>query len=109
METSARVKGTLTHSRVLARFGQALADPTRARVLLALADGPGHPAELAELAGTSRQALSNHLAYLRGSGLVVAVPQGRRVRYELADERIRHALRDLLSLVLATDPDGDRS
>jgi len=53
----------------------------------------------------SRQSLSNHLACLRGCGLVVAVPEGRRVRYELADPRIGHALGDLLELVVAVDPD----
>jgi hypothetical protein len=34
----------------------------------------------------------------------VAVPQGRRTRYELADARLAHALGDLLRLVLAVDP-----
>lgn len=48
--------------------------------------------------------LSNHLACLRGCGLVVAVPQGRRTRYELADGRLAHALDDLLGLVLVVDP-----
>lgn len=43
----------------------------------------------------SRQNLSNHLACLRGCGLVVAVPQGRRVRYELGDAALAHALTDL--------------
>ncbi|RAO04328.1 HTH-type transcriptional regulator CmtR [Micromonospora noduli] len=95
---------TLTHGQVLARFGHALSDPVRARLLLALRDGPGYPAELADLLGTSRQNLSNHLACLRGCGLVVAVPEGRRSRYELADARLTHALGDLLGLVLAVDP-----
>ncbi|MFC6019465.1 ArsR/SmtB family transcription factor [Plantactinospora solaniradicis] len=95
---------TLTHGQVLARFGHALSDQTRARLLLALRDGPGYPAELAELLGATRQNLSNHLACLRGCGLVVAVPEGRRTRYELADPRIGHALTDLLGVVLAVDP-----
>ncbi|SHN13961.1 ArsR/SmtB family transcription factor [Cryptosporangium aurantiacum] len=95
---------TLTHGAVLARFGHALSDPTRARLLLALREAPGYPAELADLLGVSRQKLSNHLACLRGCGLVVAVPEGRRSRYELADARLRHALGDLLGLVLAVDP-----
>ena len=95
---------TLTHGQVLARFGHALSDATRARLLLALRDAPGYPADLAELLGVTRQNLSNHLACLRGCGLVVAVPEGRRTRYELADPRIRHALGDLLGLVLAVDP-----
>jgi ArsR family transcriptional regulator, cadmium/lead-responsive transcriptional repressor len=95
---------TLTYGQVLARFGHALSDATRARVLLALRDAPGYPAELADLLAVSRQSLSNHLACLRGCGLVVAVPQGRRTRYELADPRLGHALGDLLGVVLAVDP-----
>ena len=95
---------TLTHADVLARFGHALSDPTRARLLLALREAPGYPAQLAELLGVSRQNLSNHLACLRGCGLVVASPEGRRVRYELADRAVSHALGDLLGVVLAVDP-----
>jgi DNA-binding transcriptional ArsR family regulator len=92
------------HADVLARFGHALSDPTRARVMLALRDAPVYPAELAELLGVSRQSVSNHLSCLRGCGLVVAVPEGRRTRYELADARLGHALADLLGVVLAVDP-----
>jgi DNA-binding transcriptional ArsR family regulator len=95
---------TITDGEVLARFGHALSDATRSRLLLALRDAPGYPAELADRLGVTRQNLSNHLACLRGCGLVVAVPEGRRTRYELADTRIRHALGDLLGLVLAVDP-----
>jgi DNA-binding transcriptional ArsR family regulator len=95
---------TLVHGTVLARFGHALSDPTRARLLMALREAPGYPAELAGLLGVTRQNLSNHLACLRGCGLVVAAPEGRRTRYELADARIGHALGDLLGLVLVTDP-----
>ena len=93
-----------THAEVLSRFGHALSDPTRSRVLLALRDGPAYPADLAVALGVSRTNLSNHLACLRGCGLVVAVPEGRRTRYELADPRLVHALGDLLGVVLATDP-----
>ena len=95
---------TLVNGQALARFGHALSDPTRARLLLALREGPGYPAQLAERLGTTRQNLSNHLTCLRGCGLVVAVPEGRRTRYELADANIQHALGDLLGLVLAVDP-----
>lgn len=95
---------TLTHAPLLARFGYAVSDPTRARILLALADAPAYPSELAESLGVSRQSMSNHLACLRGCGLAVAVPDGRRSRYELADARLGHALRDLIGVVLAVDP-----
>ncbi|MBF6277235.1 MULTISPECIES: helix-turn-helix transcriptional regulator [Nocardia] len=95
---------TPLHSDALARFGHALSDPTRTQILLSLRTGPCYPSEMAERIGVSRQILSNHLACLRGCGLVVAVPEGRRSRYELADRRIADALGDLLGLVLAVDP-----
>ncbi|MGW6454391.1 ArsR/SmtB family transcription factor [Streptomyces sp. NPDC055078] len=90
---------------VLARFGRALADPIRCRVLLALRQAPAYPADLAETLGVSRTRLSNHLACLRDCGLVVTVPDGRRTRYELADERLGHALDDLLAVVVAVESD----
>jgi DNA-binding transcriptional ArsR family regulator len=95
---------TLTHAPVLARFGYAVSDPTRARILLALAEEPAYPSDLADAIGVSRQSMSNHLSCLRGCGLVVAVPDGRRTRYELADARLGHAIRDLIGVVLAVDP-----
>lgn len=94
----------LIHRDALTRFGYALSDTTRTQILLTLRSGPGYPSELAEQIGVSRQILSNHLACLRGCGLVVAVPEGRRNRYELADPRIGRALDDLVGLVLAVDP-----
>jgi DNA-binding transcriptional ArsR family regulator len=89
----------------LCRFGHALSDSTRMRALLILRDGPAYPADLATATGVTRQMMSNHLACLRGCGLVVATPEGRRARYELADSRIGHALDDLLALVLVVDPE----
>lgn len=94
---------TLTPYSVLARFGYALSDPVRAQVLLALRHAPSYPGELAELAGVSKQRLSNHLTCLRGCGLVVAVPEGRRVRYELADQKLGDALTALLDVVLVSE------
>lgn len=88
----------------LTRFGYALSDSTRTQILLRLSAGAAYPSELAEAIGVSRQTLSNHLACLRGCGLVVAVPEGRRARYELVDARLAHALDDLLGVVVAVDP-----
>ncbi|OEU85206.1 ArsR family transcriptional regulator [Streptomyces abyssalis] len=88
---------------VLVRFGRALADPIRCRLLLALREAPAHPSDLADALEISRTRLSNHLACLRDCGLVVAVPVGRRTRYELADPRIGHALDDLRTAVVAVD------
>lgn len=72
--------------------------------MLALGERAAYPSDLADLIGVSRQSLSNHLACLRGCGLVIAAPEGRRVRYELADPRLGHALANLLGVVLAVDP-----
>ncbi len=95
---------TLVRRDALVRFGYALSDPTRTQILLTLRDGARYPSDLADDIGVSRQIVSNHLACLRGCGLVVAVPEGRRARYELADPRIGRALDDLTGLVLAVDP-----
>lgn len=84
----------------LARVGMALADPTRRRVLVHLIGGGGYPAEMAEQFGTTRANLSNHLACLRECGLVTAAAEGRRIRYELADDRLADGLRILASLDL---------
>lgn len=95
---------TSTRRDALARFGYALSDTTRTSILLSLRQGARYPADLADDIGVSRQIVSNHLACLRGCGLVVAITEGRRSRYELADARIGRALDDLLGLVLAVDP-----
>jgi DNA-binding transcriptional ArsR family regulator len=90
---------------VLVRFGRALADPIRCRILLTLREAPAYPADLADALGVSRTRLSNHLACLRDCGLVVTAPDGRRTRYELADERLGHALDDLRTAVIAVEED----
>ncbi len=56
----------------LNRIGRALADPTRARILLSLLDAPSYPAELAQSLDLTRSNVSNHLACLRDCGIVLA-------------------------------------
>lgn len=92
-----------TREAVLARLGRALADPTRCRILLSLLDGARYPSQLATDLGLTRSNVSNHLACLRGCGLVVAAYAGRQVRYELADAHLGHALGELLKVVLAVE------
>jgi ArsR family transcriptional regulator, cadmium/lead-responsive transcriptional repressor len=87
----------------LGRVGAALADTTRRGILTRLLDGPAYPADLATALGTSRSSISNHLACLRGYGLVTAVREGRQVRYQLYDRRLARALRSLTRLSLPVD------
>ena len=95
---------TSTRLDAIRRVGKALADPTRAAILLTLLDEPRYPADLVDELGVTKQSVSNHLACLRDCGIVVAEPAGRRVLYDIADARLRHALHDLVGVVLAVDP-----
>lgn len=88
---------------VMNRLGRAMADPTRSRILLSLLGAPGYPAQLARDLGLSRTNVSNHLSCLRGCGIVVATPEGRQTRYDIADPHLTRALGALVDVVLAVD------
>lgn len=92
-----------SHVDAMNRLGRAMADPTRSRILLALLESPGYPAVLARGLGLTRSNVSNHLSCLRGCGIVVAQPEGRQTRYEIADPHLAVALRALVDLTLAVD------
>lgn len=65
------------------------ADPTRARVLMALVDGRALPASvLASEAGVTPQALSTQLAKLTGAGFLEAERSGRFRYYRLASRQV---------------------
>jgi DNA-binding transcriptional ArsR family regulator len=66
-----------------------LASPRRLELVHYLGEfGPVEVRCLAEHFGTTQPAISQHLAALRGVGLVEAVREGREVRYQLADPEI---------------------
>lgn len=88
---------------VMNRLGRAMADPTRSRILMRLLDEPAYPAGIADALGLTRQNVSNHLTCLRDCGIVVAEPQGRQARYEIADAHLAQALEGLMNVVLAVD------
>ena len=88
------------------RLGRAMADPTRSRLLLCLLRAPGYPAQLARELNLTRTNVSNHLACLRGCGIVVAEPEGRRTRYEIADPHLAAALTALVEVTLAVDEEA---
>ena len=85
------------------RLGRAMADSTRSRILLSLLEKPGYPAQLARDLELTRTNVANHLACLRACGIVVAIPEGRRTRYEIADPHITRALESLMDAVLMVD------
>lgn len=62
-----------------------LASPRRLEILHAIANGPMEVGRLAETIGATQPNVSQHLAMLRGAGLVEAERSGREVRYRLAD------------------------
>ena len=69
------------------------ADATRARMLVALADGRSLPAGvLAAEAGVSPQAASSQLARLRTGGLILEERSGRHHYYRLASARVAAVL-----------------
>ena len=88
---------------VMNRLGRAMADPTRSRILLSLLNEPGYPAKLARELELTRTNVSNHLACLRDCGIVVAEPEGRQTRYEIADPHLSRALNALVETTLAVD------
>lgn len=85
------------------RLGRAMADPTRSRILMSLLEGPSYTAVLSRSLQLSRSNVSNHLACLRDCGIVVAEPEGRQTRYEIAEPHLAAALTALVDVTLAVD------
>lgn len=92
-----------TRLEVMNRLGRAMADPTRSRLLMILLERPAYPAALAVDLGLTRSNVSNHLSCLRDCGIVVAEPQGRQMRYAIADPHLARALTALVEVTLAVD------
>ena len=67
----------------------ALADPTRARIIEALAERERTAGELVALFPLSQPAVSQHLRVLREAGLVVAQPDAQRRVYRLSARPFR--------------------
>lgn len=87
----------------IARLAALIADPARARMLVALLGGQALTAgELARIADITPQTCSSHLARLRESGLLKMVAQGRHRYYTLANARVAALLEHLHDLA------GDR-
>jgi ArsR family transcriptional regulator len=95
----------------LAAVFEVLADPTRARLLHALALSKKElcVCDLALLLGRSESALSHQLRLLRDRRIVSRRKEGRIVYYSLADDHVRHVLADGLRHARESTPQRDRA
>ncbi|WP_323183126.1 helix-turn-helix domain-containing protein [Paraburkholderia sp. CNPSo 3076] len=92
------MNGMNTHPRVSAT-AFLIADPARAAMLMALADGRALPAgELAYAAGVTAQTASSHLAKLLDGGLLAVEKEGRHRYYRLADAQVATLLENLATV-----------
>jgi ArsR family transcriptional regulator, nickel/cobalt-responsive transcriptional repressor len=78
---------------------QALATPSRLRILARLHVAPASVGELAEAVGMEGSAVSHQLRLLRHLGLVVGRRDGRQVVYELHDDHVAELLLQVVSHV----------
>lgn len=70
----------------------ALADPTRAKMLLLLREQEKRSGDLAEALSMTASAVSHQLRWLRDNNVVTARKAGREVYYHLADACIREII-----------------
>jgi ArsR family transcriptional regulator, virulence genes transcriptional regulator len=89
------LEGAQQRSAALARV---LADPKRLCVLQCLASGELSVHDLSGRVGCHVPNMSQHLAVLRNSGLVLTRREGNAIYYRLADPRILEACRLLQSI-----------
>jgi DNA-binding transcriptional ArsR family regulator len=95
MAITLRAGGDLDIAAVAGLF----ADPTRARVLMALSDGRALPASvLAAEAGVTPQAASTQLARLLAAGLLTVERSGRHRYYRLATGQVASVLEAMAHL-----------
>ena len=78
---------------------QALATPSRLRILACLHEGPRSVTEISEAVGMDGSAVSHQLRILRHLGLVVGQREGRRVNYSLYDHHVAQLLEQAMSHV----------
>jgi ArsR family transcriptional regulator, nickel/cobalt-responsive transcriptional repressor len=89
----------LDFSRSVADTMQALATPSRVRILGRLRSGASSVNALADAVEMEPSAVSHQLRLLRHLGFVVGRREGRRVVYDLYDDHVAHLLDEAISHV----------
>jgi ArsR family transcriptional regulator, nickel/cobalt-responsive transcriptional repressor len=84
-------------AQLVADTMQALATPSRVRILSRLAGEPCSVGELAEAVAMGQPAVSQQLRVLRHLGLVVGHRDGRQVIYALHNDHVRSLLTEAVS------------
>lgn len=86
-------------ARIAAESVQALATPSRLRILARLHAGSASVSEIAQSVGMEGSAVSHQLRVLRHLGLVLGERDGRQVVYELYDDHVAELLEQVVSHV----------
>jgi DNA-binding transcriptional ArsR family regulator len=86
----------------LAEIFKVLSDPTRVRIVAALAQEAHCVHELADRLGMSQSAISHQLATLRAMRVVAFTREGRHVYYTLDDDHVHDLFRVGLEHILHT-------
>jgi DNA-binding transcriptional ArsR family regulator len=86
-------------ARQVAETMQALATPSRLRILACLHEGPRSVSEIGAAVDMDGSAVSHQLRILRHLGLVTGERDGRRVNYSLYDHHVAQLLEQAMSHV----------
>ncbi len=89
----------------VAELFQAMSDPSRVRILLALLQGEVNVGAIAVQVGISESAVSHHLRGLRQLRIVSARKEGRAVFYSLDDDHVVALLTKGLEHVEHSNPE----
>jgi ArsR family transcriptional regulator, nickel/cobalt-responsive transcriptional repressor len=96
---TSRLLDDAAFARSAAESIQALAAPSRLRILARLHTGPASVSDIAAAVRMENSAVSHQLRLLRHLGLVTGQRDGRQVVYELYDDHVADLLEQVVSHV----------
>jgi len=90
----------------LAEIFRLLGDANRLRIAVACLDGPLCVGDVAQRVGVSVSLVSHHLRLLRAARFVRSRKQGKQVFYQVADDRVRCVIKDMIAHIGADGSPG---